>query len=182
MGNFRFEIGETAWMATFDSCTAYLTCPDCAGTGYNRVILPEPDNTVVTIECEGCRHGFEGSDGRLRVYDRKAKAVLVTVMGVSLDGGKIEWRTSESYCVADADLFDTEEAAQEAARVLAFNENERERLRHLQKEKPLKSWSWHVHYHQQCIREAKRQIEYHSGKLDVAHVRATKEQRAKTPT
>lgn len=66
------------------------------------------------------------------------------------------------------DLFDNKDdaldkAEREAARIL---QEDLDRVR--QKTKPTKSWSWHVHYHRKCLREAEKNMAYHSTALNHA--------------
>ncbi len=166
----KYEIGQEVWRASFDSADAYVVCPDCGGTARVRVMLP--DDTIVSIECEGCRHGYSGSDGRIHVYDRRPVARLVNILGLEMRDGKTEWQTSDSYRVGEEDLFDTEVEAMTRARAIAADHDREERDRVNRKEKPLKSWAWHAHYHRSCIKEAERQIAYHTARLNVAKVKA----------
>ncbi len=172
----KYEIGQEVWRASWDSETSYIECPDCAGTARVRVMLP--DDSIVSIECEGCRHGYYGSDGRIHAYDRKATAKLVCVTGLEMRDGKTEWQTSDSYRVGEEDLFDNEADALARAQALAAVADREERDRINRKERPLKSWVWHVHYHRRCIREAQRQIEHHTARLAVANVKAKQKEPA----
>lgn len=167
----KFQISSQAWLATFESSEAYVTCPDCGGTGRIRAILY--DDTIVSIPCEGCTRGYDPPTGTVPVYDRTARAELVTVIGLTVEtDGKLEYRTTGRWCVPEEDLFETEAGALEAARAMAARMDEEQRARVSAKEMPLKSWAWHVHYHRDCIRRAEKDIAYHSAKLNAAKVKA----------
>lgn len=170
MTRTRYEIGERAWRATFESSESFVICPDCGGSGRIRCLLH--DDTMVSVDCEGCKRGYNPPTGRIHVYDRAPRAVLATITGMEITEGKVEYHTADSYRVAESEFFDSESAAMVAAVKIALQADRDERDRIAQKEKPTKTWSWHVHYHRRAIREAQKQIEYHTGKLNVASLKA----------
>lgn len=174
MENLRFKIGDLVWWARFDSKEACLECPDCAGTGRLRVIMG--DDTIVSIECEGCRRGYQPATGYLKIYERTARAQTAIVTGAEIDGDKVEWRLSESYRVSDDCLFDNEQDCLARAQQLAAEYDQRERDQISKKEKPTRSWGWNAR-----IKEAERQIEYHTKKLSVASIKAKEDKAAKEP-
>lgn len=176
----KYEIGQEVWQATWDAQPARVECPDCAGTARVRVMLP--DDTIVSIECEGCRRGYEPSTGWLRVFDRKPIAKLVTIAGVEIENGKTEWRTSASYRVEECNLFDNEADAMTRAQAMAQEADREERDRVNQKERPLKSWAWHAHYHRREIKDAQRRIEHHTARLAVANKKAKADKPALSST
>lgn len=166
----KYEIGQSVWLATFETREAWEVCPDCAGTGRIRFLYP--DDTVAAIPCEGCSRGYDAPNGRVRYYAARPKAEFCTITGVEINGSKTEWRTSSSYRVEEDRLFDTEETAQAKANEIAADYEAEQKGRALGKEKPTKSWSWHVHYHRRAIRDAQKQIAYHSAKLTAAKIKA----------
>ena len=157
-------------MASWESSEHYITCPDCGGTGRLRVLFH--DDTMVSIECAGCSAGYDPPTGRIKVYDRRASVMQVTITGVEVRDGKTEWRTDRSYIVDEADLFETEEGALERAKVRAAEADQEERDRISQKEKPTRTWAWNAHYHRREIKEAERRIEHHKKKLAAANLKA----------
>ena len=170
----KYNIGDTAWRRTFDSSENYTTCPECGGDGRIRCILF--DGTELSIDCEGCKQGYLPPTGRVRVYDRVARARLVSIDGFEVGRGGVEYRTNESgscsYIVKDTELFDTEQAALNAAAALVSATAREEREKINRKEKPTRTWSYHVHYHRNCIRRAEKDIAYHTAKLNVAKIKA----------
>ncbi len=165
-----YALDQDLWLASFESKPAYLTCPDCGGTRHLTALLY--DGTRVTIDCEGCRRGYDPPTGQVQVYARMPRALPVRVTGVSVEAGRTEYHTAQRYVVQEADLFATEAAALTRAHQLAAEHDAADREHALNKEKPTKSWAWHVHYHRRNIREAERQIAYHTARLDVARARA----------
>jgi hypothetical protein len=166
----KFEIGQTVFRASWEPTETHVTCPECAGEGRMRVILP--DEAIVSIECEGCKRGFEGPKGYLVAYDRAARVLIEVITGMEIRDGKTEWATTGTYRASEDDLFISEEEARTRAIDLAAEVARQERERINQKEKSTRSWSWHVHYHRREIREAERRIEYHRAKLAVANLKA----------
>jgi hypothetical protein len=165
----KYQIGQQVWRASFDISESYVTCPDCAGSGIARVMLP--DDTIVSIECEGCRRGYYPPTGRISTHGRKPTARPTSITGLEMRGGKTEWQTVDSYRVDEEDLFDNEEDAFARATQIAAEHDRQERERINHKEKPLKSWAWHARYHKKCIQDAEKQIAWHTAKLAVARVK-----------
>jgi hypothetical protein len=161
-------------MATWESSDDYVTCPDCGGTGRLRVTFH--DETTVSIECAGCSAGYEPPKGYVRVYNRHAKAQPVTITGVEVQrDGKIEWRTDRCYILDESDLFETEEGALTRAleKAAAADKEEREKVN--TKEKPTRTWAWNAHYHRKQIKDAQRNLEYHTAKLTAANLKTRSE-------
>jgi len=169
----KYEIGQQVWYAGWESSPARIVCPDCDGEGRIRVLLP--DDSIVSIDCTACQRGYERPSGYLECYDRKAVAKLVTITGLEISDGKTHWKTSESYRTDEAELFDNEVDAFAAAKVKAEEDDREERARIGRKHKDTRSWAWNAHYHRICIKDAQRQIEYHTSKLAVASLKAKAE-------
>ena len=163
----KFEIGQSVWWARFDTSETSVECPDCAGKCHIRCIMG--DGLEVTIDCENCKVGYEEfSRGRLRIYKRTSKAEKTTIIGMNVSATKIEYHVPESYIVPENLLFETEEAALVKAQERADRASREELDRITHKEKAKKSWAWNASYHRKKIRRAKKDIEYHTRKLDVA--------------
>lgn len=177
----RYQLGQQVWHARWDAVATTMECPDCAGTAISRVMLP--DDTIVSIECEGCRHGYNGSSGRVQVYNRTPRVELVTITGVEIDRDGITAKYSGDgvYQATEADVFDNSSAAMVRALDVAEAADREERERFTRKEKPLKSWAWHANYHRRLIKENTRQIEYHTRALAHASLKA-KEPKSEEPT
>jgi hypothetical protein len=166
----KYEIGQQVWYAGWEPTRARIICPDCAGEGRIRVLLP--DDSIVSVDCVACTRGYERPSGYLECYDRKAEARLVTIKGVEITAGKTEWQTDSSYRTSGDDLFDNEADAYAAALLKAAEADREERKSIGRKHKDTRSWAWNAHYHRKCIKEAQRQIEYHTAKLNVASLKA----------
>lgn len=171
----RYQIGDEAWMASFEGVETSVECPDCGGTGRLRVTFH--DDTEVSIGCSACSRGYEPPTGRIQVYTRTAAARKVYITGVRIDGDKTEWSTSDSYIVPDEDLFDDEAQCLAAAKEKAAEYDRKDRERVLTKEKDTRSWAWNATYHRREIKRAEQLIAYHSAKLAVASLKAKEDKR-----
>lgn len=165
----KYEIGQMVWKASWDAHDAHVTCPDCGGTGRLRVTFH--DETQVSIECRNCQSGYDQPTGRVRVYDRQPKAQLVTITGVEINGTETRWR-SDCYIIDEDVLFADQESALAKARAMCADLDQKDRDKVFQKEKDTRTWAWNASYHRKCLKDAQRNIEYHSAKLAVAKVKA----------
>ncbi len=170
MASAKYQIGDQVWWACFETERDYVTCPDCGGTGQITCLLF--DATQVSVDCAGCTNGYLGPQGRLKVYARKPTARLRTITRMEIDAGKIEYGVTDGYRVVEEDLFQNESDALERAAEKAAAAEAEERDRIARKEKDTRSWSWNVHYHRRAIRDAEKQIAYHTSKLNVAKLKA----------
>jgi len=167
----KYKIGDVVWWARFETTETSIECPDCAGDSFIRCIMG--DGTEVTVDCGNCHVGYEEfSRGRVRTCDRVPFAATTTIIGMDVKLNSVEYRIPQSYIVCEDDLWDTEEAALDRAKVKAVEAGEEELARIKRKEKDTRSWAWNATYHRRCIRNAERDIEYHSKKLDVAGEKA----------
>lgn len=166
----KYAVGDTAWWPTFGLTETSVECPDCGGTGRLRVKFH--DDTEVSIGCANCGPGFNPSTGRVKCYDRLAEVKLVTISGMEISEGKVEYRTSNSYRIGPDKLFDTQAEAQVAAEALAKEYDREEREKIFKREKDGKSWAWHATYHRRQLKRAEKDIVYHTKKLNAANLKA----------
>jgi hypothetical protein len=171
----RFEIGQKIWIGEFTALAPdYEICPDCGGTGRLRVTFH--DETQVSIECQNCAPGYDPPTGRVVVYRNKARARQAVVSGFENALGKIRWHVDSTYSgyriVDDEDAFETEEKALAWAEARSEKYEQEQRAKIATKEKDTRTWAWNASYHRRCIKEAERQIAYHTAKLSVAALKA----------
>jgi hypothetical protein len=125
-----------------------------------------------TIACTCCERGYEGSPGCIQTYEYTAETSPEVINGIRSqlrDGVLFNEYTFPAYGSAkEEELFsDREEAKVKADEIKLEHEAEEiKRLRY--KEKQAKTWAWNVSYHRRAIKEAQRQIEYHTSKLNAA--------------
>jgi len=165
-----YNIGDRVWYAGRESTTKEVVCPECFGKKYLTVILG--DDSQVTIDCAGCKLGYNPPRGYITYWEQKPSIRQVTICKVEITSDHVEYGydgTGSSCLIAkETELFDTEEKAEIRAEELAEEWNKEKLAEIHRKEKNNHTWSWHVHYHRSQIREAERTIEYAREKLDAA--------------
>ena len=177
-----YKIGDEVWWARTEHVTEYVTCPDCSGKRFVTLILGNGDTH--TIDCGNCQAGYEPSTGRVPSYSFAPVVRKITIGGVETQlkrGVEVtEYRTVSSnggyWVIKPSEIFDTEEAARLRANELRAEEQAKEEKRMKAKHFEHRTWAWHVSYHRRNIERAKKELEYHTAKLDVAksHVKAEK--------
>jgi predicted RNA-binding Zn-ribbon protein involved in translation (DUF1610 family) len=175
----KYNIGDEVWWATSGSRQVWETCPDCGGTKYIRLIMF--DNTEHQIECKNCGPGYNPPCGRVSFYEYQAETKKGTISGVEINyKGEVEYKLKKGdnscYCVLESDLFSTEQEAETHAQELVKKHNEEERNRIFKKEKDTRTWAYNVSYHRRCIKDAEKNLVYHTAKLNAAkaHVKEEK--------
>lgn len=183
MENMRYKVGDTVWVGDFSPLAAvHMTCPDCGGTGRLRVTFH--DETQVSINCANCARGYEPPTGYIIVHRNEARARQAVVSGFEARSGEpVRWHYDGSRCgsyrtVDDDAVFDTEADAMAWAQKKSSEYEQEQRDRIAKKEKDSRSWAWNASYHRRCIKEAQRQVEYHTSKLNVAAIKAKEDKAA----
>lgn len=174
----KFNMGETVYCASFDMTEDTIQCPHCGGTGRVRIIFH--DETENSIECGNCQnydHWERRPTGRVKIHHRVAKAEKRVICGISIENnGKVEYRASTgrngSFWILKEDImFKTEQEAMEAAEKMAIEYDENEKNEVLKKYRDDRSWAWNASYHRKRVADAKRDLEYHTAKLNVADLK-----------
>ena len=164
------KLGDRVYRATLQHSQAVVTCPDCFGRRALRVILG--DDSEVSIECSTCALRYEPPRGY--VHEDRVQAVVESVQ-IS----KVEMETSNGesvtfyggagfYRTLETDLFTNIETAAVRAETLQLEHEQEQRARMERKEKSTRDWAWHVTYHRRCVKQAERDLSYHTAKLSVA--------------
>ncbi len=168
----KFTIGDQVYRATFHPLEqVWIECPECCGSGILRVILGTGEE--VQIACECCKRGYEGSPGKIQIYQAIASAEPVTITGMEMRPGEtIRYYHSPNYVSDEGNLFDSGHEAQARAEEKAETHRIEEAQRIERKVKSHKKWAWHVAYHRREIKRLEQSIEYHRGALAVAGKKA----------
>lgn len=166
----KFTIGDTAYVARAGQEQVWITCPECLGSGRLRVILG--DDSEVSIACECCSRGYEGSPGRMQTYAFVARTeeVLITGIESSLHGMVLRTRYKFSGCSFEEEknIFKTHDEALARATTLIEEHQTEETKRLKYKEKQHKTWAWHVRYWRSEIRRAQETIDRAKARLAIA--------------
>jgi len=168
-----FNIGDTVWMARFDTTESSVECPDCGGTGRLRVTFH--DETQVSIHCANCSRGWEPPTGRIIVHKRAARAALARVTGIEMNAEGVEYRVTDlvgGYTFLSKDVFASREEAEAKGVELAEAAKQEEMARVYRKERDTRTWAWNASYHRKEIKRCEREIERHKAQLAVASIKA----------
>jgi hypothetical protein len=167
----RFDVGDTVWLVSSGKQERYVTCPDCLGQCALTVILG--DGSQVSISCDCCKEGWAGSRGAVRVYDWVCEVASDVIKGMEVDGQAVRYKLNNHY-YPDAVFATKEEAEVEAVKVLAQHQSDEEqRFNHVKDHQTRhRTWAFSVSYHRNRVKQAKKDMEYHEGKLAVAKIKA----------
>lgn len=174
----KFNVGDYVWHATFDARENFAPCPDCLGHKYAKITFG--DGTEVTVDCGGCTIGFNPPNGLIRYWEHVPRAECVLVQGVNITQQEIHYSLSDYRGGNEEDMFDNENQARDRAIKLAKDWRQAEEARIGRKEKPSKTWAQNASYHRKSLKQAQRDVEYHTKKLDAAKQYA-KEDKAVLP-
>ena len=73
-----YKLNDKVWVAFLEHRENWVICPHCYGKRAITVILG--DDSKVSIDCDCCRYGFEGSKGYIRssVWVSGVKECMIT--------------------------------------------------------------------------------------------------------
>lgn len=166
----KYQIGDEVYVPRFRNVEKSIPCPDCCGTKALTVIMG--DGEQLSINCAWCAKGYDPPRGYLIVYDWAAYTERSYIEGVERSDGTYEYRGC-GWSEKEDQIALTKEAAQVIACKRAEAHNEAEQHRYLAcKEQTSRSWAWNASYHRNKIKQAQKDIEYHTAKLNVAKVKA----------
>lgn len=160
-----FQMGQKVWWVHAQSSRKWLTCPDCQGKKYLTVILG--DDSQVTIDCAGCAAGYEPPRGVVFIYEWAPGVHHGEITGIEINEKETRYRFG-CYVIEAENVFDSQKLAQARAAQLMDEHNKEEAERFKRKEKDARTWAWHVHHHRNCVKQAMRDLEYHTAKLEAA--------------
>ena len=172
----RFDIGSSAWVASYGNEYERQTCPVCFGK--LSVVLILGNGERVTTECEYCGKGYDGPQGFVSEYVERGRVDChtVTYRECQEDAEGKHWTYRGGvYVFYDHNAFLTREEAEARAAELAADHKREEatRAEHI-KHCVHKSFSWNVGYHRRQVQELTRRAEYHAQKARLCQERTTK--------
>jgi hypothetical protein len=164
----KYDIGDTAWLASCESYNKYEPCPDCLGQKKWYVTLPNGED--FEIPCSTCAHGWDGITGSITHQEYLAFTMQITIVKVTIDTNRenepVYYMAEETGCpsgsiYAESCLFPTEALAFAKAEELAQRQRdymEKCRLETAEREKQKTRYkpSWE----KRKIRELEKQLHY----------------------
>ena len=163
--------------------TKYITCPHCLGNEYLTCILG--DGTQVTFDCICCDSQYNREDnmrrGKISIYEIQGKIEPFHITGIEINNNKVRY-ISGTNCqrstINENELYATPEETKIHAEIKkAEIEVEQQSRIENTKENARKSWAWNVTYHRNRLKQAQRDLEYHTQRLNVAKEKAKQYQK-----
>lgn len=165
----EYNIGDKVWWATCGTREVTLPCSICFGKLKITLILGNDER--IETPCDYCIIGFEKPKGYTNEYQRFSDVKEITITGKEVieneKGRQVGYRYQSYILYKNKNIFDTKEEAEIAVKklIIEYENSERERQSY-KKKKNQTHYSWSVGYHMKRLREANREIEYHSRKIN----------------
>ena len=159
-----FDIGQTFWLPGQATEQVMVECPICAGNKSVTVILGSGEH--VTVNCDGCGLGYESASGVIKEYRHTPAAYQFVVAAVERYApGEWYLRSTDGRNAYFSELRHTETSAlaESAEKIAALEEQNMMYRAH--KKKGLSKLAWTIRYHREQIRDAERQLEWHSQRV-----------------
>ena len=138
------------------------------------------DNSEVSIDCACCERGYLGCTGTITEYKFKAELKSAIIDGIEQNRDETRYRIG-CWIINANDAFETPEEAGERAKQLVKEAVDAERQRLISKEKPAKTWAQNASYHRQRIKQAQKDLDYHTAKLSVAAFKSKEDKAVEVP-
>lgn len=165
----EFNIGDKVYWARYQKETVKKDCPVCFNKLKVIVILGNGDK--IKTPCDYCDVGFSGARGYIEVYKFVSSISTIIIDGKEINEnpeGKIIKYRYDAWVLDNDAIFKTKKGAEKRLKDLIKNViNEEEKRFERNKNSTVMKLSWSVGYHQKKIRDAKKEIEYHSKKVEL---------------
>lgn len=165
----EIKLGDWVYVATYGMKQKQITCPHCLGTAFCTVIIATGEQ--FTVDCGSCSRGYEGSIGTITDYDYTPEVKYVEINRIEMSINGNEYYSGEGYTYDKSKVFLSKDEAKVEAQALTLKYADEQAHKIATKHKDTRSWAWNASYHKKCIEKAKREIAYHSAKLDAANAR-----------
>jgi hypothetical protein len=167
-----FNIGDTYYLAHHNPIQRSVPCPTCYGNKVVTLILGNGEE--VMVQCECCGKGYEGPRGYIMEYVYEPYASQFTIAGVhSMYSGEWTLKSTGEETANLTQLYKTKEEALAVAQVLMqqiIDQNYRSQTASTKHQRENLAWS--VRYHEQCIKDALKKIEWHRTKVSERKAKA----------
>ena len=160
-----FNIGEVYYLPHHDATNVKVDCPVCAGQLYVTVVTGSGEQ--VKVSCDACGLGYDGPRGWITEYSYEPFVERFEIAAVdSFHNDEWTVRSTGGSIASFKSLFMTEaEARIKAEQYMQALIDDNMRRSATSNKMLLKKKTWTVRYHEDCIRELQRKIEWHRGKV-----------------
>jgi len=167
-----FEIGRAYWLPRHCAERVTIPCPACKGT---RIVTIIYGDEHVSVDCDGCAAGFEGSKGTVMEYDFTPVAEEFTVEGpTGLYGNCWSVKSTDGRTAEFNDLCETKAAALAVSAVKCADQHEQNMQSRLHARGRAKHSTWAISYHKKCIVDLERQLAWHTAQINAGKVKKEK--------
>lgn len=162
-----FQIGDYVYVPRFQQTETKIVCPDCLGQ--KAVTLIMGDKQHVSIECAGCKSGYEPARGYRILHERVPSVEIGKVTSVALGEDGFLYSGDGFYNANEHQIAQDRDNAMKIAENMAASHKAEELKRfQTQKEFTHRTWAWHAHYYRSKVRQAQKDIETYTAMLNVA--------------
>jgi len=174
----KFNIGDNVYVSDFGQKPKEVECPVCFGKKQVTLILGNESKAVMS--CGYCTDGI-GTDPKGYEIEHSfvagVKEFTITLIEtnhtaereeVKYQSGPYLWDEDKVFATKDEALADSELDAEK------YNIERRTHEAYI-KHDIMKKYSWNAGYHMREVRDAKKQIEYHSEKAVICKAKAKEE-------
>ena len=163
-----FEVDKPCFRITHSMMHDTEECPDCLGTAVVTVTFANGHSA--SVACENCKHGFEGSNGRVNTYIPQYIAIEWTPKKVyGFEDGEVkytDWISGGGSIYSSKDMFANkyDALAEVAKRNVKAREAHKKNIFLCEVEK-VKKYAWSASYHRSQIAELQKSISHHEQRL-----------------
>ena len=106
------NVGDKVWVPKARLTNIESVCPDCLGKAQWHCTLPSGEE--FDVECPRCYPGgYDRSTGKVKEeWEFIATAVQSVIIGMRIDGDKVEYTTTGNYVFEEHEVCDTKEQAE----------------------------------------------------------------------
>jgi len=160
----NIKVGDIIYVSRFGQKEVTLDCPVCFGKKKVDLILGNGDS--IELPCDYCRRGYEYPSGFIKRISMEANAEQMLVTAVKSTqtekGEKFEYSCGYFTYQAEDVFLVKSEALKDSVHKAEKHKIETETRAEYVKAQSNKSYSWNAGFHMRAVKDAKKNIEYHS--------------------
>lgn len=129
----KYKIGDAVWLASVESTTERLPCPDCKGEKVWQVTSPAGE--AYTCACPRCQRTYSFRDDMPSLDVQRVKPIVTCriITGISVNAVHNQWNEAIEYrsttsssswtTMRESEMYDSEETAMIVAKLKASDKN-----------------------------------------------------------